>query len=361
MREVFRGALMVALATAGCSSGLTTTTTTSPSGPVIYAVTGCADTSCAGESGVVAIDITQGKAIKQASLDGAIAIAYRDGALLVAGGAGTTRVSIVDPATLAVSRTQVLPWDPRAAAFSADGTLMYAAHGDGYVSQVRVADGTVTAEVQVPSPDGSTNPITIVGLALDPTETFVGVTGFDGSTSNVAAIRITGQTLALVFNVQSQPFASSNCSRDAVGTAFDRAGTTLATFDPNCGAFDVYDPTTGALDPTASVLLPRPYGVSAYMSTIADAGGRFWASNAGSLYRTSLTDITQQGAFPFAPTTGGLVTDTTGQIIYAFKGDPRTNGVFSLDPATAAASPLAWNLDLVPLGAEIVALTYVSP
>ncbi len=360
MRGVFRGALILAVAAAGCEGGLPTSTSTS-NGPVIYAVTGCNDnTSCAGESGVVAIDITQGRAVTQASLDGANAIAYRNGALLVAGGAGTTRISIIDPATLTVTRTQILPWDPAAAAFSADGTVMYAVHDSSYLSLVTVADGTVTAEIQVPPPDGATGPISIVGLALDPTETFLGVTGWEGNDSSVAAIRITGQTLVVVSNWLSQPFPSSNCSREAEGPAFDRAGTALATFDRNCSAFDVYDLAAGTLDPTASVLFERADGSSLNANTIADAGGRFWAGNAGSLYRTSLTDPNQQSSYAFGPTTAGLVTDSGGQTIYAFTGDPRTNGVFTIDPATGVASQLAWNLDLVPLGAEIVALTYAS-
>ncbi len=353
-------ALALAGAMAGCESGLASSTSTSTS-PSLYLVTGCADSTCAGANDLVAIDVVAGQAVKDASLNGANAIAYRNGKLLVAGGAGSTRISIVDPDSLAVIRTQLLPWDPDVAAFSADGTVMYAAHDDGYLSQVQVADGTVTAEIQIPPPAGATGPVSILGLALDPTETFLGVTGFDdGLVSSVAAVRITGQTLAVAFNWLSQPFASSNCQREATGPAFDLSGTTLATFDRNCGAFDVYDLTTGALDPTASVLFARPDGSSAYSTTIADAGGRFWAANDGSLYRTSLSDATQQGTFSFDPSTGGLVTDPAGQTIYAFKGDPRTNGVFTIDPASGAAAQLGWNLDLVPLGAEIVALTYAS-
>jgi DNA-binding beta-propeller fold protein YncE len=356
------GASMVAAAV-GCQGNLppasTGITTSNPTAPILYAVTGCGVSPCDG-NGVVAIDVTQKRAVAQAALYGANAIAYR-GELLVAGGSGTTRISVLDPVTLGVTRTQTLPWDPSAAAFSADGAVLYAAHDDGYVSMVQVSDGSVTAEIQVPPAPGSTGPIQIVGLALDPTETFVGVTAFDGSSSSVAAIRITGQALAVAFNVASQPFPSSNCSRNAAGPAFDRAGTALATFDRNCGAFDVYDLASGALDPTASVLFARPYGSSLNASTIADAGGRFWADNAGSLYRTSLTDATQQASFSFGPTTGGLVTDEAGQTIYAFKGDPRTNGVFTIDPASGAATQLDWNLDLVPLGAEIVTATYVGP
>ncbi len=352
------GAMIAAMS--GCETGLTTPTP--PSGaPALYLVTGCADaTACAGANDLVAIDVAHGRAIKDVSLNGANAIAYRNGALLVAGGAGTARISTVDADTLEVIRTQLLPWDPGAAVFSADGTVMYAAHDDGYVSQVRVADGSVTAEIRVLPADGSTEPLSIVGLALDPTETFLGVTCFNGSSSGVAAIRITNQTLSVAFNWPSQPFASSNCSRDAAGPAFDRSGTALATFDRNCGAFDVYDLTSGALDPAASVLFARPDGSSLFSNTVADAGGRFWAANDGNLYRTSLSDATQEGTFSFDPSTGGLVTDEAGQTIYAFKGDPRTNGVFTIDPSSGAATQLSWNLDLVPLGAEVVTLTYAS-
>jgi DNA-binding beta-propeller fold protein YncE len=353
---MFGGAVVFAAGATGCESGLSSTS----SGPALYAVTACPDSTCAQGNSLVAIDIKEGRAVAQAWLGGANTIAYRSGALLVAGGGGTTRISIVDPTTLAVIRTQLLPWDPVAAAFSADGTVMFAAHGEGYVSRVLVADGTVTGEIQVPPADGEVGPISPVGLALDPTETFLGVTGFNGGVSNVAAIRISDQSLTLAFNWLSQPFASSNCDREAEGPGFDRAGTVLAAFDRNCGAFDVYDLATGALDQTASVLFARPYGVSSYATTIADAGGRFWAGNAGSLYRTSLTDPTQQATFTFGPTTGGLVTDGAGQTIYAFKGDPRTNGVFTVDPTSGVASQLAWNLDLIPLGAEIVTLTYGS-
>ncbi|HLK89715.1 MAG TPA: hypothetical protein VKZ18_07470 [Polyangia bacterium] len=354
------GAAMVALATAGCQNDLGPSTTPSSTGPILYAVTGCGGGPCDG-NGLVAIDVAQKRAVAQAALYGAIALAYRNGQLLVAGGSGTTRISIVDPVTLAVTRIQTLPWDPSAAAFSSDGSVLYAAHDDGYVSQVRVSDGAVTAEIQVAPATGSAGPNQIAGLAVDPTDSFVGITGFDGVSSSVTAIRISGQTLAVAFNVASLPFASSNCERQAQGPGFDRAGTALATFDRNCGAFDVYDLASGALDATASVLYARPYGTSFNASTIADAAGRFWADNAGNLYRTSLTDTGQQASFAFSPSTGGLVTDGTGQTIYALKGDPRSNGAFTIDPASGAATQLDWNLDLVPLGAEIVTVTYAGP
>ncbi len=331
-----------------------------PATPMLYLVTGCGASACSGND-LVAIDVTAGKAVTDAPLDGTTAIAYRGGELLAARGSGYTRISVVDPDTLATTGTQLLPWDPDVAVFSPDGTTMYAAHDAGFVSQVRVADGAVTAELQVPPPAGSSSPTleAIDGLALDPSGTLLAITSpNDGQASSVALVRISGQTLTVAFNWLSQPFATSNCQREASGPAFDLASAALATFDRNCGAFDVYDLSTGQLDPTASVLFARPDGSSLYSTTVADADGQFWAVNDGALYRTGRGSTSQQATFPFDPSTGGLVTDTLGATLYAFKGDPRTNGAFTVDLLTGAAAPEGWNLDLVPLGAEIAALTY---
>ena len=268
---------------------------------------------------------------------------------------------MLDPDTLAVVRVQTLPWDPTAAVFSADGRYMYAAHEDGFIAQVRVADGVVRAEIQVPLPVGASAPTNIGGLAIDPTGGYLGATSFNGGgDSSVALVRVSGETLAVSNHWLSQPFPTSNCTRIAESPAFDRTTTHLFIFDRNCSAFDAYALGTGMLDESASALFDRAGGSSAYSTTVVDSRGQVWASNFASLYRTSAVDTSRKSSFPFGSDPGGLAIDSAGQLIYAFQNDPRSNGIFTLDTETGQTSRLAWNLDLVPYASVVVTAALVD-
>ena len=139
---------------------------------------------------LIRIDIASGVAVADVSLNGISAIAYRGGTLLVPRAYGYTRVSVLDPNSLAVLRTLLLPWDPARAVFSTDGRWMYAGHGDRHISRVRMADGVITGSVQIPPSSVEDSSGEIEGLALDPTETLLVATTFrsDG-TGQVAMVR----------------------------------------------------------------------------------------------------------------------------------------------------------------------------
>jgi hypothetical protein len=310
---------------------------------------------------LVLLDVTSGRALVDASLNGASAIAYRGGALLVARSYGYTRLDVLDPDTLAIRRTQTLPWDPEQVAFAADGLSVFVGHGDGYVDRVRVSDGAVLGEVQIPPPPGDPGPNQIEGLALDPAGTRLAVTTIDGgSVYGVALVEIAGNALTVSRQWVPPPFSTSNCDRQPASPAFDRGGSVLATFDRNCGAFDVYDAATGSLSSTASVMFTRPDGASPFSNTIVDSLGQFWASNDAAVYRTSVTDPTRQSMFSYGASNGLLTTDSTGQTIYFVADDTRLHGVYTIDPATAIGTLQTWNLDLVPLTSYPAAIAYAD-
>ena len=317
---------------------------------------------------LVLVDVAGGKAVADVSMIGVSAIAARGGSLLVARSFGYTRICELDRDTLAITRTQTLPWDPSPAVFTADGQYLYAGHGYGLVSRVRVADGQILGEVQVPAVPGSAAPGAVTGLGLSPAgSTLVATTSYAGSDNSVALISVAGDALALVRQWEPPMFATSNCTRQAAGPVFDRSSSYFATFDANCGAFEIYATATGAPNTTGSVLLTRPNGVYLAQTTVADALGQFWAPTDSSIYRTSETDVGRQAMFSFGtsgtsttPETGLLAIDSSGRTIYAVPVDPRTSGIFTVDVTTGAQAPQAWNLDLVPLGSAPFALEYAD-
>jgi DNA-binding beta-propeller fold protein YncE len=333
--------------------------------PRLYLALATASSPEGSSTDLVLVDLAAGKAAADVSMNGVSAIAARDGALLVARAFGYTRICELDRDTLAVTRTQTLPWDPAPALFTADGLYMYAGHGEGVVSRVRVADGQVLGEVTVPAVPGSAAPGAITGLGLSPAGSTLAVTtSYGGSDNSVALIAVEADSLVLVGQWEPPMFSTSNCTRQAAGPIFGRSGSYFATFDANCGAFDVYDADTGSPSVTGSVLLARPMGVYVAQTTVADALGQFWAPTDSSIYRTSETDMSRQAMFPFgsssAPETGLLVIDSNGRTIYAVPVDPRTNGILTVDVTTGAQTAQAWDLDLVPLGALPLALEYAD-
>ena len=318
--------------------------------------------------GIVAIDVASGVAVRDTSLFRATDLAYRNGALLVARDGGHTRISVLDPDTLAVVGTRFLPWDPRRAVFSRDGRYMYAIHvmdiasldirnGEGYLSQVRIADGVTTAEIRL----WTGHQVDEVGIAMDPTDTLLGLTANSSADPRVAMVRINGESLSVVHDIAPQPFSTSNCRRRIRNPAFDRAGALLAVHDPNCDALDVYDVATGALSSPASVLFDRGEGINLYGSVVADSLGQFWSVDEENLFRTSAVDVTRRATFPLGVlTTASLVVDPTGRNVYLFADDPRRNGVFKVDLETGATTRLPWNLDLIPYDSPIATMTYAT-
>ena len=313
-----------------------------------------------GSSDIVAIDVAQGRAVRDVSMGGAIAKAVRNGSLLVVRGGGYTRISVLDPDTLVVTRTQIRPFDPVAAVISADGRYLYATHDEGWVSQVRVADGVVAAEVQVPQPPGGMASTALANLAINRAETLLGATAFhNGDGSSVAVVEIGAGVLTVVDNWLAPEYP--NCGGVVGQPVFDVAGTKLATFDNDCSAFDVYDLATKVIDTNASVIFPRADGSSSYVNAVVDARGQFWAANYSSLYRTSTSTPNGALSVELGSTPGPLLTDPTGEMVYVVQTDPRTNGIFTVDLATGSLTRLDWNLDLVELGALVVTATYAAP
>ena len=302
---------------------------------------------------LIRIDVTSGAAVADVSLNGISAIAQRAGTLLVARAYGYTRVPVLDPNTLAVLRTLLVPWDLDRAVFTADGRFMYAGHGDGYVSRVRMADGAVTGTVQIPPTFASNAVGTIEGLALDPSETSLAATTFGADAiGQVAMVRITGDSLALERYWVPPMFSESSCLREPGTPAFGRAGTSFATFDRNCAVFEVYDATNGSPKITATMFV-RPDGARGFSSMIVDALDQFWTANYDSVYRMG-ADRTQQSMYSIGGLGGMFAATADGQTIYFIADDPRRNGIFTVDPTTGTGTRLAWNLDLIPLGAFIV-------
>jgi len=296
---------------------------------------------------IVIVDVAAGRAVLDTTLLGALAVTYRDGKLLVARGAGYTRVSILNADTLAVERTQVLPWDPTAAVFSRDGSYLYAVHGDGYIAQVRMADGVVTADLLLPVPAQFANDDKqSFDIALSPSQKLLATTALhSGEGSSVRLVTIDGETLSPAHEWISQPFAESNCGRFAQNPVFDHTSRWLVTFDQNCGAVDVYDMVAGDLTPGGSVIL-NPSRVGGFAAGVEDALGRFWAAGDMTLYWIDPADPGQHGTFPFADG-GGLVTNDPARALYVWGENTWVDGVFTIDPATGAATQLPWNLDLI--------------
>src|SRR5207302_8153971 len=122
-----------------------------------------------------------------------------------------------------------------------------------------------------------------------------------------------------------------------------------ATFDPNCGAFDIYDTESGLLDASASVRCAWPDGSSDFRTIVLDALGQVWTANAGKVYRTGMSDSNRQRMFSFDPLGGPqLAINATGDTIYVIPDDPRANGISTIDAASCAQTRLACNLEMIP-------------
>jgi DNA-binding beta-propeller fold protein YncE len=307
---------------------------------------------------IVRIDVSEGRAVADATMNGVTSITERNGSLLVARDYGYSRICVLDRDTLAILRTVLLPWDPDHAAFSADGRYMYAGHGEGYVGQVRLADGQVTGDVKLAMPQDLPSAGTIVGLALNPAESRLVVTTTEGI---VAEIEVAGNLLTVVRQWSPPMFSDRDCLRQPRTPIFDRMATRFATFDPNCGAFDIYDAGSGSLDAAASVRFPWPMGTSIFSTIVLDALGQVWTGNAGTVYRTGMMDSNRQRTFSVEPLGGPqLAINASGDTVYVIPDDPRANGIFTIDATSGAQAPLVWNLDMIPFGGVPVAAAFVS-
>jgi hypothetical protein len=199
----------------------------------------------------------------------------------------------------------------------------------------------------------------IQGLALDASESRIVVAANGGE---VAQIEVAGNVLTLVRQWNPPMFSDSNCFREPFSSIFDHSGTRFATFDSNCGAFDIYDYDSGSLDMAASVRFERPPGGTASTNIVLDALGQIWTGNVGIVYRTGMTDPSRQATVSFVPMTGlWLTVNGAGDTVYVFTADARVNGVFALDVASGTKTQLPWNLDLVPSHAVPSRITFVSP
>jgi hypothetical protein len=323
----------------------------------VYLVTGHFDgANDLASTNLTRIDVATGP-LTNVPLSGSIALAYRNGSLFVARGLGESGFCVIDPDSLAVVRTQTLPWDPVAAVFSSDGRYMYASHGDGYVAKVRIADGVVTSEIQIPPSD--LGPPLVGFLALDPAETLLaGTAQHYGAGGSVHLMRIEGDTLALDHQWDPSPFAGDNCVRNPSPLAFDRTGAFLAAYDDYCSAFEAYDVASRTLDTGSRVIYGIGKGTGVAPMAIADGSGQFWATNYSGYYRLNVTHPSRSAAFPSDPPVGGIVADQTGTTIYLFQHNPRVEGVFSLDPQTGDRTPVQWNFDSVDIDSFVFALAY---
>ena len=310
---------------------------------------------------IVMVDVAAQRATLDTTLIGIRAMAYHDGKLLVARGAGYTRVSILNAETLAVERTQVLPWDPTAAVFSSDCAYLYAAHGDGYVAQVRMADGAVTADVLVPviGPDSGGNNA-IFDITISPSQTLLGTTTFSGGDeSSVGLIAIAGETLALAHEWLSPQVETWNCFPVPASPLFDHTNRWLSTFDRGCGSIAIYDIAAGELIPGSSVQLAKLNGNPLYVGSAEDSMGRFWAVGYQWLVWMDPTMPDRHGAFPLGETAGILLNDPA-RTVYLWKQNPRLEGVFTIDPSTGNLNKLPWNLDLLSEQAAIAQAIWVE-
>jgi len=311
---------------------------------------------------IVMVDVATQRATLDTTLIGTLAIAYHDGKLFVARGAGYTRVSILNAETLSVERTQLLPWDPTAAVFSSDCAYVYAAHGDGYVAQVRMADGAITADVLVPLIDPSNSGVNnaIFDITISPSQTLLGTTTFySGEGSSVGLIAIAGETLALAHQWMSPQFETSNCAPIAASPLFDHTNRWLSTFDRGCGAIAIYDVAAGELIPGSSVQLANLNGNPLYVGRAEDSLGRFWAVGYQWLYWMDPTMPDRHGAFPLGDSAGILLNDPA-RTVYLWKENPRLDGVFTIDPSTGNLNKLPWNLDLLSEQAAIAQAIWVE-
>ncbi len=101
-------------------------------------------------------------------------------------------------------------------------------------------------------------------------------------------------------------------------------------------------------------------GISSFRSAVQDELGQVWTSSGASYYRYNRASPARNAVYPIEVGASGMVIDPTGRTIFLFADDPRTNGVFAIDPETGNRTRLAWNLDLIPLGALPVAMTYAA-
>jgi hypothetical protein len=115
---------------------------------------------------------------------------------------------------------------------------------------------------------------------------------------------------------------------------------------------DAFDGVAIDADATGGPTLPT--------RELQDELGQFWASNYLSYYRFNIAEPSRSAAYVAGVEAGGVVADPTGKTVFLFQNNPRVEGVFSIDQQTGNRTRLAWNLDLAPLNAVVVALTYVE-
>jgi hypothetical protein len=308
---------------------------------------------------LVIVDVTKGAARIAKSADGANALCYASGQIFVARGGGLAEVSVFNVQDLSNAGTLFLDSDPVSAVFSADCSHLYMADVNANIQKYALGNGTATAlgvPVAVPLPTGTPGTPQVTGLALDPSETHLGVTVFSGATSSVALL---DSSWNILFNVASQAIATSNCSREAMSPSFSPDGALLATYDPNCGAYDVYSSPGGQFDTQASARYTRPDGASFPVQSVWDHTGQVWTASYQSLYMTSHGGA--QNAFLMAPLfVGNLGIDKTRSTIYFFAYDPHANGAFTIDLASGAAKSLGWDLSLIASNSNVEDILYVS-
>jgi YVTN family beta-propeller protein len=300
------------------------------------------------------IDITMGKEVRRQPLSDIVGMTFAAGSLYVARGGGQHCVSVVDPATLAVTSTITLPWDPVDAVFSADASMMYAMRGAGYVDAVSLPSAAVVGEVQVPLCPTVTGSVQPIHIALDHAGTLLGLTIFSGNEGCVATVSVSSSALSIANNVPAGPI--SGCpGRMPTALAFSLDDARLATFDPGCATLDVYHSTDLSRDDAASAAYPRPNGASARANVVYDNKANAWAANFGTVYEvpTSGSPTSFTGGATFEHMLSDVVTGTV-LVIPA----PANNGIFQL--TTSGATKLSWDLSLMPANVGVSHALYVS-
>jgi len=327
-----------------------------PKIPEIYAVVGGGFQNT--PTSIEVIDVAQKKAVRDNTISGIVALAYRKGSLYAVRGGGQSRISVIDPVTLLVTSTITLAWDPTAAVFSADGATVYIARGAGYVEQVKLPAGSLTGETQVPSAAGGTIQAAL-GMALNNAETQVGLTFFNGAQSTVATVDIAGATLSVGHNIVPPGIDGSNCGRENSAIAYSVDDVHVTTLDANCGTIDAYMASSLVRDDVASAQFARPSAVGSG-SIVYDNAANAWAANYDTIYRAPTNNAANKTAF--ASTTvfwNVLFEDTTRSTLYATTYDMHNNGIWVVATDGGTTRQL-WDLSLVPQNLGVVTAIYVE-
>lgn len=312
----------------------------------LITVSGSGGFGC-GSQNIEVIDAAAGKWARDTSMNGAVALAFRNGLLYVARRSSYQRITVLNPDTLTTAGLGTIPLlgMPRDMVVTKDGHYAYTVDSDSNIRKIDLTTGSTVAQLALPVlASGATN--YWVSISLNSTETMAGLAASTAATTPAQATTVdvsgaTGKALVLSHSVLCGGPNGTQANR---GT-FSPDDAYFIVFDGNQTDFWEMRVSDGSYDSADYIAYTRGGGVSTEPAIAKDAYGSFWEVNYQDVYRGNLADKTKIADFSAAPGVAAIVFDGTGKAGWVVRYDSSSNEYFSsLDPLSGTMTMLPWNL-----------------